>query len=268
MILIRLGTDGFACIGWLWRQEGSLQQLSRIGMARILEDRLGLALLHHLAVPDHHQLMTQGLDHGQVVADEQIGQAILALQRAQQLDDLTLHGAVQGRGRLVEQDQRRLEHQRAGDGDALALAAGKLVRVPVAGIRIQTDLLERRDDRGLLFRGCTDTVDAQAFGDDLGHAHARTEAAEGVLEDYLHLPAQGTYLVLVHGFQAFSLEANGPLAGDQTQYCQPERRLARSTFADDAQGLAPRQAEIDPVHRLDVVHGTPEETLADGKPHA
>ncbi|MDI9674876.1 ATP-binding cassette domain-containing protein, partial [Pseudomonas aeruginosa] len=38
--------------------------------------------------------------------------------------DLALHGAVERRGRFVEQDQCRFQHQCPGDGDALALAAG------------------------------------------------------------------------------------------------------------------------------------------------
>ena len=50
---------------------------------------------------------------------------------------------VERRGRLVEQHQLRLHRQRAGDGDALLLAAGELDRVGVALVG-EADALEQR----------------------------------------------------------------------------------------------------------------------------
>ena len=63
------------------------------------------------------------LDHRQVVGDEQIGQLELVLQVVQQVDDLRADGHVEGADRLVADDQARVERQRAGDADALALTA-------------------------------------------------------------------------------------------------------------------------------------------------
>ena len=67
------------------------------------------------------------------MADEQISELVAALQLAQEIDDLRLHRHVERRGRLIENQEFRLEHERPGDGDALALAARELVRVAVAG---------------------------------------------------------------------------------------------------------------------------------------
>jgi hypothetical protein len=53
------------------------------------------------------------------------------LQVAQQVDHLRLHAHVERRGRLVQHDEFRLQHHGAGDGDALALAAGEFVRIAV-----------------------------------------------------------------------------------------------------------------------------------------
>ena len=64
----------------------------------------------------------------QIMRYEQVGQPALTLQLAQQLDDLRLHRQVQRRGRLVEQDEFRFKRDGAGDGEALALAAGEFVR--------------------------------------------------------------------------------------------------------------------------------------------
>ena len=44
---------------------------------------------------------------------------------------------VEGRDRLVEDEQLRLEGERPGDPDALALAAGELVRIPVAVLGVR-----------------------------------------------------------------------------------------------------------------------------------
>ena len=79
----------------------------------------------------------------QVVADEEVGEAALPLQVAQKIDDLALHREIERRGRLVEHDELRIEHQRAGDGDALPLAAGKFVREAVQRIRVEPDIDER-----------------------------------------------------------------------------------------------------------------------------
>ena len=48
-----------------------------------------------------------------------------------QIENLPLDGDVERGGRLVGDQQIRLAGQRHGDGDALALAAGELVRIGV-----------------------------------------------------------------------------------------------------------------------------------------
>lgn len=66
------------------------------------------------------------------MADEQISQPVALLQRFQQRQDLRLHRFIQRRGRLVEDQQLRLQDQRARDGDTLALPAGKLGGIAMA----------------------------------------------------------------------------------------------------------------------------------------
>ena len=90
--------------------------------------------------------MADVLDDGEVVGDEQIGEAELLLQIHQQVDDLRLHRNVERRHRLVADDQLRVERQRAGDADALALPAGEFVRIAVERLGPQPDLAEQRLD--------------------------------------------------------------------------------------------------------------------------
>ena len=81
-----------------------------------------------------------------------------------------------------------LQRQRPGDADALALAAGELVRVAVRGApgARPTTSSRSRHARSPLSRAA-ETVDLERLADDLAHGHARIERREGVLEDDLHV---------------------------------------------------------------------------------
>ena len=61
-----------------------------------------------------------------VVGDVDDGEAELLLDLADLLADMAAELGVEIGERLVEEQHLRLEHQRAGDGDALLLAAGEL----------------------------------------------------------------------------------------------------------------------------------------------
>jgi hypothetical protein len=65
------------------------------------------------------------------VGDEEVGQAELALQVLEQVDDLRLHDTSSAETGSSQTMSFGLERERAGDADALALAAGELVRVAV-----------------------------------------------------------------------------------------------------------------------------------------
>ena len=73
------------------------------------------------------------------MADEQIGDAELLLQVLHQVQHLRLHRHVQCTDRLVGHDEFRAGDERPGNGDALALAARKLVRVFVKITAAQSD---------------------------------------------------------------------------------------------------------------------------------
>ena len=107
---------------------------SRIGVELIRRGDLLEPALPHDADP---------VRHGQrlllVVGDEQSGGAEPLLQGADLLAQLQPDLGVQGGQRLVEQQHPGLDGQRAGQGDALLLAAGELVRVlPGLGGPVQT----------------------------------------------------------------------------------------------------------------------------------
>ena len=103
----------------------------------------------------------------QVVGHEQVGEPELVLEVVEQVDDLRLHRDVERGHRLVEHDQARLERQRASDADALALAAGELVRVAVDVLGVEPHALEQLA-HAVARRSCpVDAVQPQRQADDL-----------------------------------------------------------------------------------------------------
>ena len=75
--------------------------------------------------------------------------------------------------------------------DALALAAGELVRVALGhvGQEAHHARAARRRARGSCVRVAGDVVHDQRLAHDVAHLHARVERAERVLEDHLHARA-------------------------------------------------------------------------------
>ena len=131
------------------------------------------------------------LDHAHVVGDEQVGQPELALELLEQVQDLGLDRHVEGRDRLVADDQVGLEDERAGDADALALAAGELVRVAARVLRLQTDEVHHPRDLLPPLGRAPEAVDPQALADAVADRRPRVEARVRVLEDDLHPPPVG-----------------------------------------------------------------------------
>jgi len=87
--------------------------------------------------------MADVLDHREVVGDEQVGEPVLLLQVEQKVDHLGLDRDVERRDRLVAHDQARVERQREGDADPLALPAGELVRILGRSVGREPDPLRR-----------------------------------------------------------------------------------------------------------------------------
>ena len=206
----------------------------------------------HVAVLHHDDLVGERADDAEVVGDEDVGEAVLRLQAAEELDDLHLHGHVEGGGRLVEDDELRLQDHGAGDGDALALAAGELVRVALGGGGVEADLVEDGGDAAGLV---AEAVHGEALGDDLRDRHARGERAVGVLEDHLHVAAERAELGVLPALDVLAEEDDAALGRDEAHDGEREGGLAGAGLADDAEGLAGADGDGGVVHRLDVADG-------------
>lgn len=82
------------------------------------------------------------MDHGQVMGNEQIGQAPFLLQALHHVDDLDLDGHVEGRNRFIAEDTFRVDGQGPGDADALALAAAEFMGIALGRFRPHVDLFQ------------------------------------------------------------------------------------------------------------------------------
>ena len=103
-------------------------------MQRRGEQRVARRQLDDAAEIHHGDAMADVLHHREIVRDEQVGDPELLLQVDHQVDHLRLHRHVERRHRLVGDDDVRIERERPGDAEPLALTAGEFVRI-VAHLR-------------------------------------------------------------------------------------------------------------------------------------
>ena len=112
---------------------------------RALVDLVRRADLLDLAVAHHHHPVGELQRLLLVVGHEHRGQAHLLVQPAQPAAQLLPDLGVERAERLVEQQHARLDRQRAGQGHALALAAGELRGIAL-GEALELDQLEQAHD--------------------------------------------------------------------------------------------------------------------------
>jgi hypothetical protein len=166
-----------------------------------------------------------------------------------QLEHTRLHGHVERARRFVEHEQPRLDRERAGDADALALAARELVRVAIGELGLEVDLGEQPIDSLALLRTRHDPVRAQRLGDARAHAHARIEGGVAILEDDLHRPAVGAQIRAAQIRDVAAVELDRPCVDRQEPHERAgDRCLPRAGLADqpDAE-RSRRHVEVDVV---------------------
>ena len=158
-------------------------------------------ILDHAAVAEADEAARMAAHIG-VVRHEHDGHA-LAVQLLEQAQDLGRGAAVEGAGGLVGEEQARAVHERAGDRDALLLAAGELHR-PVMGAVREADAAERL--QGALAAG--PAVEARID-------HRQFDIAEGVdARQQVELLEHEADLAVAQARQAVGVEALDRRAGE------------------------------------------------------
>ena len=138
------------------------EERAGVGVPHRGQHAAGRPGFHDAALVHHRHAVGEAGDHREVVGDQHQPHAVLVDEPPQQREDRRLGGDVEGGRRLVGDQQLRAQRDRHGDADALALAAGELVRVagraesgPVAGRRARASPRRSRAPRpGRRRRGC------------------------------------------------------------------------------------------------------------------
>src|SRR5207247_1899973 len=206
--------------------------------------------LDDLSEVHHRDAVADVPHHRKIVSDEQIRELEAILQVLEKVDDLRLDGHVECRDRLVANNELRLHGERAGDPDALTLAARELVRVAVGEVRVETHhAQELLHPLGLLL-ALGEVMDLDWFADDVAHGHARIQRRVRILEDHLHTASHLAHLLAAELGELHAVEHDLPGRGlVQLKDRASGRRLPASRFADEAERSTLLDEELDPVTR-------------------
>ncbi|ALP41937.1 putative peptide transport system ATP-binding protein [Aeromonas schubertii] len=229
-----------------------------VGVQRRSQDRLGRGHLHQLAGVHDADAIAK-LDHErEIVSDEEDREVELLFERIDLLQDLPLHHHVQGRGRLVHDKQLGVEDERDGDHQALAHAAGELVRIVEQPARADVDDLEQLlGTLDGLIAGHSRVVGQQHVAELFLHTQHRVERVHGGLEHHRHLlPAVIAQAALAVVQYVFPLEqdlATTDVGGRLVQpgYREGDGGLAAARLAGEAEDFAALDIKAD---RVDGAH--------------
>jgi hypothetical protein len=185
-------------------------------------------------------------EHRQVVG---LGQAL------QQAHDVLGRLGIEARHRLIGEERARPLGKRAGDGDALGLAAGKRAGA-LSGKVDQPDLVEivhgeRQLTGGQAAEGCPPigVVAERAAGDIGDHAAAPDEA--GMLGDHRERHPRPAELLAGEPGQLRAIDPDlAPRGGERPGDAAQEGRLPAAVAAQHDDELAGLHVEIDIAQRL------------------
>ena len=230
------------------------EQRARVRVERAFEQDLAGSDLHEPSRAHDRDAIRHVVHHREVVGDEEIGEAELALEVLQEVQYLGLHGDVEGRHRLVADEELGLQGERTRDADALALSAGEAVRIAAEPPGVEPgqghEPLHLRDPG----RAVADPVNHERFTHDVEDRHARVEGAERVLKDELDPRPEADELAVVETVEPHQ----GPVVvEDDRAFVRVHRAhdhlahggLAAPALPDETKAFPPVDPEAHPVDR-------------------
>jgi hypothetical protein len=165
--------------------------------------------------------------------------------------------------RYVGDDEVGIDGDRAGQPDALALAAGELVRVAADRIGRKAHRLQKIAHAPCSLAAIREAVSADRLGDDPPHAVPGIQRGEWILEDHLHAPTERAELGLTEVRDVLAVEED-PASG---RLVEPEdgaadRRFPAAGFAHQSERLAATDGQRDVIHRADIANVPVEQDAA------
>ena len=216
------------------------------------EHAVGRTLLDHPPGIEHDDVVGEGGDGGQVVADEHEGHAALPPEPLEQLDDIGADDGVERGNHLVAEQHLRRRRQRAGEVDALLLAAGKLLGIAPGKLRRQLHHLQQFADALPLFLPLQSEIELQRAAQNAADPLARIERDIRHLEhelDFLELAAGP---LLETGLERLPVQQYLSLGrGQQAGHDPREGRLAAARLADDPDRVPPLHSKVNVAQHLD-----------------
>ncbi len=209
-------------------------------MIRRIEQRIAFRHLDQLAKVHHRDAVRDVPHHRQIVRYEQVGDAEALLQILQQVHHLRADRHIQRGHRFVRHDQPRLGRQRAGDRDALTLAAGEFKRAAAQMHRIQPNQAQQFDHPFAALRPVgIQAIDVERLGDDVLDTLARAERGIRILEHDLDIAPAPAQRATAEAEQILAAErdAAGGRFGQAQQHAS-RGGLAAAGFAHQRQRLA------------------------------
>ena len=230
------------------------QERLGVGVAGVEEDRVVVRELDDLAEIHHGDAGAGAAHHGEIVGDEDVGEAVLGLQLVENLQEPRLLHLIERRQRLVQDQQARLQYQRAGEIDALTLAGAQPDLQMIVDIGRQADLAHHLAHTVPHRAAPHAAVDEQGLQNGAADRHVRRHGVVRVLKQELEAVPEPEQPTAVHLGDAVALEEDRALVGglDPAQETR-ERRLAAAGLAHDAEVLPRLHVEGDAAHRLDIV---------------
>jgi hypothetical protein len=206
-------------------------------------------------------------DHGQVMGDEEVGQAALFLEVLQEVDHLRLHRDIERADRFVTDDESGFHREGTGNANALALAAAELVRVPAALSRIESDIPHEFADPPAAFGAVAgESMNINGFANDRFDREARVQRAGRVLKDHLAVASMAAEVGPAEREQVEAVEPNPAGGGPhETDDGAAECGFAATAFADQAQGFASGQFEVYAINGLNEFERFAKPTSRDGE---
>ena len=231
--------------------ETRVEQANGVGVGRRLQHPFHPALLGQPAAVHDGYAVAHLRSHADVVGDEDERGAELVAQVADQAEDLGLDGDVQGRGRLVGDDEIGLTGHRHGDHHPLPQAAGQLVRECLHAARRVGDTDQVEQAQCLLPR-------SRGLRDLTAHPHSRIQRRHRVLEDSAQVRLADPAPLVVGGRDHVDAAHLGPagdrghrVTGQQPEQREPHHALTRAGLPNHREDLAGFDLQRHPTQRID-----------------
>ena len=189
-------------------------------------------------------------DHRKIVAHQEHAGAARAHQFLEQPQNIRLRADIERGGGLIGDDQRRRQDHGHGNGDALPLSAGQLVRQPVELDVAQAHSIEGLAGEPSRLGRAARYVQPHRLGDLIADADQGIERRHRLLEDHADATsADRLQLRLAHRVDRSVLEIHRPRhtrrVRQESHDGEGRHGFSRARLADQSEDLAARHLQAD-----------------------